>query len=157
MMSPRNSRNVQNRQQDRAGVATVEFAVVLTFLLIPVVFGSIEFLRIQMIQNQAHVASYEAARYCMVPGATKAEAVEMASRFMNFLGPLTPNVQCNAFDSSGSAQSEINDFTSQVQVTVQIPIEESFTLSTFFGGQTLRAQTTLTFESYSGFYDGSSY
>ena len=110
-----------------------------------------------MIRNQAHVASYEAARYCMVPGSTKAEAAERGAQFMTFLGPLEPTVVCDAFDSDGNSQNEINDFTSRVQVTVQVPVEESFFLSMFFGGKTLSAETNLTFESYSGFYDGSSY
>ena len=145
-----------HRRLERQGVATVEFVVVLTFLLIPVIFGCLELLRVQMIRNQAHVASYEAARYCMVPGSTVAEAEARALQFMSFMGPLEPVIQCNPSDSSGTAQDEINDFTSQVQVTVAVPIDESFLLGIFFSGKTLRSQTTLTFESYSGFYDGSS-
>ena len=145
----------KSRFQSRNGASAVEFAVVA-----PVVFGIIwiafEFMRMTMIQELADIATYEAAREVMVPGAKISEAHAEADKYLRFLGTRNAVVGVTPF-SNDEAQTEINDYTSRIQVTVQIPCRSNvLLLSRFFGDRTITSNTTLTFESYSGFYDGQS-
>lgn len=148
--------NKRSRNCDRRGASAVEFAFVspVVFLL---TFASFEFTRVQMMQSAADVAVYEAAREVMVPGATIAEAEAEAEKYLNYLGGRTKTLTVNVFDANGDLQDEINDFSSLVQVQVQIPIRSNvMLLSRFFGNRNINSSCSLTFESYSGFYDGSS-
>lgn len=147
------SRRFRKRTAKRRGATAVEFAFVA-----PAVFGIIwiafEFMRITMIQELADIATYEAAREVMVPGAKVAEAHAETDKYLKFLGTRNAVVGVTPF-SGTEAQTEINDYTSRIQVTVTIPCRSNvLLLSRFFGDRMITSNTTLTFESYSGFYDG---
>ncbi len=143
------------RRSGRKGVTAVEFAMVA-----PIVFGiiwiSIEFLRITMIQNLADVATYEAARSAIVPGSKVAEATSEAQKYLRYMGTRSATVTVQPYKGE-VAQTEIDDYTSRVEVDVSIPIaSNALILSRFFGHTTIKSShTSLSFESYSGFYDGS--
>ncbi|MGI9517021.1 MAG: TadE/TadG family type IV pilus assembly protein [Pirellulaceae bacterium] len=143
------------RRSNRRGASAVEFAFVapaLFFLL----WTSFEFLRVSMMQNQADIASYEAARAIMVPGATIAEGEAEVDKYLNYLGSRDLVVNITPYEGD-VAKTEINDFTSRIEVYVEIPIRSNvLILSRFFGDRDITSTTSLTFESYSGFYDGSS-
>lgn len=144
------------RKHDRRGGAAVEFAFVApaVFLL---TFAAFEFMRVSLLQSAADVASYEAARAVMVPGAKKHEAVAEAEKYLNYLGSRNKTIHVEPTDAQGNVQDEINDFTSRIHVCITIPIRSNvLLLSRFFGARDIESNTTLTYESYSGFYDGSS-
>ena len=137
----------------REGATTVEFAFVAPAVLL-LVFVCFEFLRVQMMQNMADIASYEACRFVMVPGADLEEGVAEAGKYLNFLGTRNVTVTVTPFED-GVAQSDIDDYTTEVQVEIGIPIRgNSVILSQFFGNGTIESSTTLAFEGYTGFYDG---
>ncbi len=137
----------------RMGATTVEFAVVAPAIFL-ILFACFEFLRIEMMQNMANIASYEACRFVMVPGADTDEAVVEAGKYLNFLGTRNVSVTVTPFES-GVATNDIDDYTTEVQVQVSIPIQSnSLILSQFFGNGTIESSTTLAFEGYTGFYDG---
>jgi Flp pilus assembly protein TadG len=149
-----NTRRYKMQRAGRNGVTSVEFAIVS-----PIVFGiiwiSFEFLRITMIQNLADVATYEAARSAIVPGAKLDEAVSEAQKYLRYMGTRSANISVQAFRGD-DVQTEIDDFTSRVEVDVSIPVaSNSLILSRFFGHTTIKSShTSLSFESYSGYYDG---
>ena len=117
---------------------------------------SFEFLRVSMLQNIADVASYEAARTIMVPGATIAEGEAEVDKYLNYLGSRNKEVTITPYEGD-TAKTAIDDFTSRIEVHIEIPIRSNvLILSRFFGDRTITSTTSLTFESYSGFYDGSS-
>lgn len=148
----KSNRSIKRRNL-RKGVTSVEFAIVS-----PIVFGiiwiSFEFLRITMIQNLADVATYEAARIAIVPGAKLEEARLEAQKYLRYMGTRNANVVVQAYRGE-DVQEEIDDYTSRVEVNVNIPIaSNALILSRFFGHTTIKSsQTSLSFESYSGFYD----
>lgn len=144
----------KRRKDRRKGVTAVEFAVVS-----PIVFGiiwiSFEFLRITMIQNLADVATYEAARDAIVPGAKVEEAEFEAQKYLRYMGTRNASVFVRPFKGD-DPQTEIDDYTTRVEVDVTIPIaSNALILSRFFGHTTIKSShTSLSFESYTGFYDG---
>lgn len=142
------------RHRKRRGASAVEFAVVS-----PVVFGIIwiafEFMRMTMIQELADIASYEAAREVMVPGAKIAEAHQETDKYLRYLGTRDALVNVTPYDANDNPQAEIDDYTNKIAVTVAIPAASNvLLLSRFFGDRIITSNTTLTYESYSGFYDG---
>lgn len=147
----------RNKKNQRRGASAVEFAVVAPVFFF-LTWAAFELMRVSMIQSAVDVATYEAARAVMVPGSKISEAEAEADKYLNYLGGRSKTLTVQAFDQNGDVQTEINDFTSRVQVDIEVPIRSSvMLLSRFFGNRTITSSTSLTFESYSGFYDGSSY
>jgi hypothetical protein len=152
-----NSFRYTRRRSRNQGAAAVEFACVA-----PIFFGiiwiSFEFLRITMIQNLADVATYESARSSIVPGAKIAEAYDEASKYLRYMGTREATISVTPYRGD-TVQSEIDDFTSRIEVDVSIPVRSNaLILSRFFGQTTIKSShTALSFESYSGYYDGSSF
>ena len=90
------------------------------------------------------------------PGATKAEAIAEANAIMGRIGASGVTIEIEAKDKNGAAQSEIDDSTSRIKVYVEVPLDQnSFALAHFTGDKTLSATSTMRFESYDGYYDGS--
>ena len=154
-MKKHTSHSIPRRQTNRSrrGAAVVEFAVVATVFFVTV-STCMEFARFNMIQHLAEDAAYEAARMCMVQGAVSQEGIDEANRILGSLGvssvdvTVTPSVE-------GTTQSEINDDTTQVRVDISIPMNENaFFVPKFLEGFDIESTTTLTFESYNGYYDG---
>lgn len=119
----------------RRGVTLVEFAFAFPILL-TIVFGMVEFVRMHNIRHAADNASYEAARHVIVPGASKAEAVDKANDLLARAGvskgtfTVTPDV--------------ITDDTEQVTVRVSVSLEENSWLpSQLTAKRTIVRETTL--------------
>jgi len=145
-----------NQKRNRIAAAAVEFAFVAPVVFL-MSFAAFEFMRVSLLQSAADVASYEAARAVIVPGSTIAEAEAEASKYLNYLGSRNMRIWVRPRDAENALQDEIDDYTSKVMVRIRIPVKSNtLLLSRFFGDQIIESQTTLTFESYSGFYDGSS-
>jgi len=68
-----------------------------------------------MIRETANNAAYEAARTCIVPGATNAEGVSAANAILQSIGVIGTSVQVEP--------ATINDTTPSVTATVSIPYD----------------------------------
>jgi len=146
-------RTIRKSRRQR-GATAVEFAMIAPAVFL-ITFASFEFMRVTMMQSAADVASYEAAREVMVPGAKIHEAEYEANKYLNYLVSRDKVVLVEPLDINGNVQDEIDDFTSRVHVSITIPIRSNvLLLSRFFGDSVIESNTTLTYESYSGFYDG---
>ena len=75
----------------RSGAVAVEFAIVTPLLLL-VVFGAIEFARLNMLVHSVENAAYEGARRGMVPGATAAAARDEAKAILDAVGAIGATV-----------------------------------------------------------------
>jgi len=119
----------------RRGAATVEFAVVgsLFFMTILAMF---EFGRLNIIRHTADNAAYEAARQCMVPGATVREAEDIALRMMNVVGTRDTSVTVTP--------AVIGPDTDEITVTVQVPMNRNALVAArFSGSKTIQSTVTL--------------
>ena len=86
------------RKQRRRATAALEFAVIAPVLFL-FSFAGLEFMRVGMLQSQADVASYEAARAVIVPGAKKHEAVAEAEKYLNYLGSREKTIHVEPTDA----------------------------------------------------------
>ena len=133
------------------GAAAVEFALIAPAVFL-IIFASFEYLRVTLMTCAADVASYEAARAVMVPGAKIEEAKFEAGKYLNYLGSRDKEILVQPIDSNGIVQNEIDDLTSRIHVCIRIPVRSNvLLLSRFFGDIVIESNTTLAFESYSGF------
>lgn len=139
-------RLINNRRKNRRGTAAVEFAIAGPALLV-IIFLSIEFARLSMIRNLAQNAAYEAARHCMVEGATADEAVARAEEVLQMLATRGAEVVINdnlPFDRT----------TSTVKVHVSVSMEENaFVIPWLYQDRFINAVMELRTEKYAGFYD----
>jgi Flp pilus assembly protein TadG len=129
----------------RRGATSIEVAIVapLFFLL---VLATVEFSRVSMLRNLVQDASYEAARECMVEGATSAEATELVQRLMRLVAAKAAEVRIN--DGAGlKADSE------SIKVEVSLPLNQNcLALGWICGDTVLSATTELKTERYNGYY-----
>ena len=138
----------------RSGATVVEFALAGSVLFF-MIFGSAEFTRLMIMRNLAQDAAYEAARYCMVEGATEQEAIERASSVMELVGAKDVTVTIN--DGNGLTAKD-----STLKVNVEIPMRKNaFFASLFFkgeevdiyGNKVVRGEIELRSERYLGYFD----
>lgn len=122
------------RRKDRHGALTVEMALCVPILFL-LLLGTLEFARMNMLRNSVDNAAYEGARRGVVPGAqasdcvTAAQSVLTAVRAQNATITVTP--------------STISDTTSQVSVSVSVPMaQNSWGPARFLSGATLRSVST---------------
>lgn len=149
------TKRLKTRRADRRGASAVEFAIVGPVVFL-VIFGCLELVRLGMLQGIAEDAAYEAARFVMVPGATKDEGVAEANRLLALLGTQNATVIVDAYGADG-LQPEINDFTRRVTVSIEIPVaDNALIIPKYATNRNISTSSTLTFESYEGYYDGSS-
>lgn len=140
---PNTPRNV--RRKSRRGATAVEVSIVAPIFFLAI-FGTIEFSRVAMLRNLAQDASYEAARTCMVDGATTQEATNAANEILALLATRGATVTIN--DGNG-----LNQQSTSVKVAVAIPLNQnSFVLPWLFSGHTIQASTQLKTERYSGYF-----
>ena len=145
---------ISRQRSDRKGAQLVEFAIV-SMVMFPLIFACLEFVRVGMLESMAENAAYSAARHIMVPGATKAEAIAEANAVMGRIGASGVTIEIEAKDANGVAQTEISDSTSRIKVYVEVPLDQnSFALAHFTGDKKLTATSSMRFESYDGYYDG---
>lgn len=142
------------RRYVRNGATVVEFAIVAS-ILFTIVFACIEFTRFVMIRGLAEDAAYEAARQVIVPGATIAEATNQAQQILGALGVTSLTVNVTPY-SGNTVQGAINDQTTEVRVTVNVPFSaNSLLVPRYFDSATnVSATTRLYTERYDGDYSG---
>jgi Flp pilus assembly protein TadG len=143
----RTTRRRRNRRPIRKkGAALVEFALVFPVFIL-IIFTCIEFARLNMIRNMMQDAAYYAARVCIVPGATEAEAEAEANRFLNSMG--TRDAQIIINDGEG-----LDENSSAVSVQIVVPLASNALLTSKFTGQlVLTTEATMRTERYDGFFD----
>jgi Flp pilus assembly protein TadG len=129
--------NALSRFRDNeSGAALVEFALVFTFLLLPLIFGVIEFGRANWIKSSVTSAAREGARYAIVHGFESGAA-------------MTDTANISAYINTRAGISPINVTTtyvngdhlpgSPVKVTVTyayVPVIGNFQAT--IGGRTVR-------------------
>jgi Flp pilus assembly protein TadG len=127
--------DTKRRGKSRRGAAAVEFAlsapIFFLFLLAAFEFGWLNVMR-----HTADNAAYEAARTVMVPGASAAEATAKANAILGVVGARGAVVTINP--------STITNSTTQVNVTVDLPMNKNGLITPrFTGATTLHSSTTL--------------
>lgn len=126
----------------RTGAAVVEFALVAPIVFI-LLFGALEFSRMNMIRHTADVAAYEAARRGIVPGAKQADVIERAKSVLAAVG-----VQLDSEDVQVSPNT-INRLTPQVTVTIDVDLDQyTWVPMRFMSGMKLQSKSTLSREIY---------
>lgn len=120
--------------QVRTGNVTVEMAVCLPILFL-IMFGAIEFSRMNMLRHSIDNAAYEGARRGIVPGASASQCLAAATKVLqavkakNYTITVTPN--------------SITDATTQLTVSVQLPLQSnSYVTARFLANKTLSASST---------------
>ena len=129
------NRKSKKRQQNLGSVC-VEFALVSPIFFL-VVFASIEFARVHMIQSAAENACFEGARRGIVPGATAESCRAQCEEILRIAGVQDFTVQVTP--------NNIDATTEVINVSADIPItaRNSFGISAFFRGRALRKEITL--------------
>ena len=122
MSAPRRH-NRTRRSPKRLGAAAVEFALTAPILFM-LLFAALEFGRVNMIRETVSNAAYEAARTCIVPGATNAEGVDAADRIIRSIGVRDAKIQIQP--------STITDTTPSVTATVTVPYNTNLWMPPFY-------------------------
>ena len=119
----------------RQGATAVEFAMISPILFI-CIFAGVEFVRANIIRHTAENAAFCASRTVMVPGATKAEAIEKANAVLAMAGvrdaeiTFTPEV--------------IDETTTHVSTEISVPMNQnSWGLGAFMKDRAIIAEATM--------------
>ena len=121
-------------RNDRQGAAAVEFAIAM-IVLVAIVFGGIEFVRVSMLRHTVDHAAYLAARDAIVPGANSVDVENRAEQHLAKMGVVDAIVTV-------SPETIVED-TEQVEVTVTLPVgKNSFVVPQFMSG-VIRGRSTL--------------
>ena len=121
----------------RRGAATVEFALVVPvfFLLL---FGTIEFSRMNMLRHSTASAAFEGARTAIVQGAT---ADDVRTRATAILGAVGVTL---AAEDVQVTPATLRNSTPEVTVTVTVPLSDHFWITPrFLGAGIARSSFTL--------------
>ncbi len=131
----------------RSAATLVEFALVVPIFIL-LLFGCLEFARLNMIRNLVQDAAYFACRDCFVPGATEQEAIDEANRILNAMGTQGANVIINGGDG-------LSDSDNDITVRIEVPMSQNSLIIAKFSGQVnMVAECTMKTERYDGFYNG---
>tara|TARA_R110002111_G_C5819473_1_gene356899 strand:- start:50 stop:433 length:384 start_codon:yes stop_codon:yes gene_type:complete len=125
------------------GASTVEFAIIANVLFL-LIMTCIEFGRLNMVRNLAQDAAYYAARQAVVPGATSAEAEEVADGIMGSMlgGGYTIDV------------TELDADSTEITVTVGVALHEvALFVPLFLPNSTIQTKAKMRTERYNGFYE----
>lgn len=131
----------------RSAATLVEFAFVVPIFIL-LLFGCLEFARLNMIRNLVQDAAYFACRNCFVPGATEQEAIDEANRILNAMGTQGSTVTING--GAGLSDSD-NDITVRIEVPMS---QNSLIIAKFTDQVNMVAECTMRTERYDGFYNG---
>lgn len=136
---------IRSTHSQRSGTTSMEFAFVAPVLFL-IIFGCFEITRMSLLLNLAQDACYDAARFCMVEGATEQEAIDRAQSVLSMMTATNAQVMINEGDGLHSSDKSIN-------VSIVIPMEDNaFFLKQFYTGRYINASITLRVERYSGYY-----
>ncbi|GIW98612.1 MAG: hypothetical protein KatS3mg111_1945 [Pirellulaceae bacterium] len=105
-------------------------------LLLLFLLGALEISRMNMILETANNAAYEAARACIVPGATSEDGITAASATLNAIGVTGVEVVIEP--------SNITNATPSVTATVSIPYSDNLWLPASYATGSANVSCTLT-------------
>lgn len=117
------SNQKRKRSRSRRGVTTVEFAICCPILFL-FTFASLEFSRVNMIRQTVENAVYEGARRGIVPGATAADVINSTQLVLNTVSTQGAQITVDP--------TEITEDTSEVTVTVDVPINNNCWVAPLF-------------------------
>jgi Flp pilus assembly protein TadG len=121
---------------NRRGAAAVEFALTGSILFL-FLFAALEFSRYNMIAQTATNAAFEAARTCVVPGASAASGQTAGANILNAVGIAGGTVTMSP--------ATITNTTTQVSATVTVSLASNLWISPVFcGSGTITKTCTLT-------------
>jgi Flp pilus assembly protein TadG len=133
------------RSSRRPGVAAVEFAVILPFVMV-LFLGMIEFGRVLMVQQIITNAAREGCRYAVMPGSTVSSTQTVVTTYLSnsSITLASPSTQVTVSpDPSTAAQG------TSITVTVTVPFNSVSWLPTpiFMGGKQLGSTVVMRLES----------
>jgi|SaaInlStandDraft_1057018.scaffolds.fasta_scaffold27528_2 Flp pilus assembly protein TadG len=135
---------IQRPKPRRSGVTTVEFALVLPLALF-IVFGLVEFSRVNMIRNTMQNAAYEGARAGILRGGSVNKAKREAKAILATINIKNPRVRVTP-DTITNETPEV-----EVKITVQLG-DNMWVTPKYFANTRMVKSFTLTRESsQSGF------
>jgi Flp pilus assembly protein TadG len=119
----------------RRAVTAVEFAIVVPIVVL-LFLASVEFARFSMLRHVIDNASYEAARWVVVPGANVDEAKERALAMLDVLGVRNAEITVSP--------SPILETTPAVTVRIDVKTLDNQWIMPLYTGEVLaRSETTL--------------
>ncbi len=142
MFSP--SRNKRNSRTNRRGAYTVEMAVGLPVVLF-VILGTFELLKISKVRHAANQGAYEAARRLVIPGGTSNEAVAAANHIIQTNGLEVDQIQVQP--------SVITRSTREVTVQLTMRFKNEWSFASLLSGKNIESRCTLMHEYASMFLD----
>jgi len=113
----------KSRWHSRRGTVTVEMALILPFIF-TIIFGCLEFSRMNMIRNTSKNAAYKAARVGVVPGAQVANVTATAQNLMQVIGVNNATITVSP--------NPITDDSTSVTVTVSAPMNGNMFFTPIF-------------------------
>lgn len=124
-----NDKRALKQTEERKGAAAVEFALAAP-IFFALFFGAIEITRVNQINNTAEIAATEGARRGIIPGASTAECIAIASDEMQAAG--ISNFTVRTFPP------QITDSTSTIRVQIDVPLgpQNGIFVTQFFTNQT---------------------
>lgn len=135
---------VRGRQR-RRGVAAVEFAFVLSLLLLPLLVGIWEVGRMVQMQQVLTNAAREGARQAATGQYTNGQVQTIVTQYLQVAGVPTTNVTVNVSDLTNPS-SDVSQATylDNLQVTVSIPYQDvSWSLVSFFSTPSSQLNATV--------------
>lgn len=131
----RRSRRRRTMRRQRRGATLVEFSIVAPLFFL-ILVASVEFSRVNVMRHSADHAAYEAARAAMVPGATAADAVDIANDVLRIVGARGANVEI--------FPPVIDETVGQITVNIDIPLDQNtFVFPKFTQSRSIAATSTL--------------
>lgn len=120
--------------EPRYGAAAVEFAIAISVLLM-IIFASIEFARMNMVKHSIEHASYLAARHGIITGAKVSDVKSAAEFHLDVIGVSGETVTVSP--------SNIDDDTTVIEVTIDVPMTGNTWISPAYFGGTMTARTRM--------------
>lgn len=120
--------------QQRRGAAAVEFAISISILFV-IVFASIEFVRLNMLEHSVDHASYLAARKGILMGATVGNVKTVAKDHLALFGVSNATVTVSP--------NPIDDDASLIEVTIDVPMSGNTWISPIYFSGTINGRTRM--------------
>ncbi len=132
-MDARKSHTITHRTR-RRGAAAVEFAFAISILLL-IVFASIEFVRLNMMEHSVDHASYLAARKGIIVGAQVADVQAAAEGHLSLFGVTGATITVSP--------NPIQDDTSIIEVNIDAPMAGNTWISPLYFNGTMTGRTRM--------------
>lgn len=127
-------RSISRIEEDRSGVAAVEFAVVSPLLLF-FVFAIIEITGAIYLQQSLTIAAYEGARVALLPNADSGNVLAASHRILESRKIQGANIKVVPVDLNSA------DFGDPIQVEVTAPLGENGFFNRFFSANQIFSGT----------------